>query len=42
MTLQQALLQGTSLLEDAGIAASRLTAEVLPGITNVFAWTGSR
>jgi release factor glutamine methyltransferase len=31
MTLQQALLQGTSLLEDAGIAAPRLTAEVLLG-----------
>jgi release factor glutamine methyltransferase len=29
MTLQQALLQGTKLLEDAGIAAPRLTAEVL-------------
>ena len=31
MTLQQALLQGTKLLEDAGIAAPRLTAEVLLG-----------
>jgi release factor glutamine methyltransferase len=31
MTLQQALLQGTSLLEDAGIAAPRLTADVLLG-----------
>ena len=29
MTLQTALLQGTKLLEDAGIAAPRLTAEVL-------------
>src|SRR5579859_6170751 len=29
MTLQQALLQGTKLLEDAGIAVPRLTAEVL-------------
>jgi release factor glutamine methyltransferase len=29
MTLQTALLQGTELLEDAGIAAPRLTAEVL-------------
>jgi release factor glutamine methyltransferase len=29
MTLQTALLQGVSLLEDAGIAAARLTAEVL-------------
>jgi len=31
MTLQEALLQGTKLLEDAGIAAPRLTAEVLLG-----------
>lgn len=31
MTLQQALLQGTKLLEEAGIAAPRLTAEVLLG-----------
>src|SRR5690242_1394815 len=31
MTLQQALLQGTKLLEDAGIPAPRLTAEVLLG-----------
>ena len=31
MTLQQALLQGTKLLGDAGIAAPRLTAEVLLG-----------
>src|SRR5882762_3400440 len=31
MTLQQALLQGTKLLEDAGIAVPRLTAEVLLG-----------
>lgn len=31
MTLQQALLQGTKLLEDAGIAAPRLTAEALLG-----------
>src|SRR5258708_17155928 len=31
MTLQQALLQGTKLLEDAAIAAARLTAEVLLG-----------
>jgi len=29
MTLHEALLQGTKLLEDAGIAAPRLTAEVL-------------
>jgi release factor glutamine methyltransferase len=29
MTLQTALLQGTGLLEDAGVAAPRLTAEVL-------------
>src|SRR5882724_10555088 len=29
MTLQQALLQGTKLLEEAGIAAPRLTSEVL-------------
>ncbi len=29
MTLQQALLQGTKLLEEGGIAAPRLTAEVL-------------
>jgi len=29
MTVQTALLQGTRLLEDAGIAATRLTAEVL-------------
>jgi release factor glutamine methyltransferase len=29
MTLQQALVQGTRLLEDAGIAVPRLTAEVL-------------
>src|SRR5271166_5826707 len=29
MTLQTALLQGTGLLEDAGIAVPRLTAEVL-------------
>jgi release factor glutamine methyltransferase len=29
MTLQQALLQGTELLEEGGIAAPRLTAEVL-------------
>lgn len=31
MTLQQALLQGTQLLEEGGIAAPRLTAEVLLG-----------
>ncbi|PYT31387.1 MAG: peptide chain release factor N(5)-glutamine methyltransferase [Acidobacteria bacterium] len=31
MTFQQALLQGTKLLEEAGIAAPRLTAEVLLG-----------
>src|SRR5579872_1926238 len=31
MTLQQALLQGTELLEHAGIAVPRLTAEVLLG-----------
>ncbi|HXI39518.1 MAG TPA: peptide chain release factor N(5)-glutamine methyltransferase [Bryobacteraceae bacterium] len=31
MTLQQALLQGTKLLEDAGISVPRLTAEVLLG-----------
>ena len=31
MTLQQALLQGTKLLEDAAIVAPRLTAEVLLG-----------
>src|SRR5512136_1521893 len=31
MTLQQALLQGTRLLEEAGIAVPRLTAEVLLG-----------
>ena len=29
MTLHAALLQGTKLLEEAGIAAPRLTAEVL-------------
>src|SRR3977135_1448520 len=29
MTLQEALLQGTSLLEEGGIAVPRLTAEVL-------------
>src|SRR3982751_5240011 len=29
MTVQTALLQGTKLLEDAGTAAARLTAEVL-------------
>src|SRR5260370_34845236 len=29
MTVQTALLQGTQLLEEAGIAVSRLTAEVL-------------
>ena len=29
MTVQAALLQGTKLLEDAGIAAPRLTGEVL-------------
>ncbi len=29
MTIQTALMQGTELLDDAGIAASRLTAEVL-------------
>src|SRR5882762_9886413 len=29
MTLQEALLQGTNLLEEGGIAAPRLTAEVL-------------
>jgi len=31
MTFQQALLEGTKLLEEAGIAAPRLTAEVLLG-----------
>src|SRR5215475_9485773 len=31
MTVQTALLQGTRLLEDAGIAVPRLTAEVLLG-----------
>jgi release factor glutamine methyltransferase len=31
MTLQQALVQGTKLLEEGGIAAPRLTAEVLLG-----------